>query len=255
MKTLKKTMVLSTLLVFLMNLSFAQDKQPTMFSVHTDNVKFNKMMQYEEAAKEMKDNCVKYNVQGASWTAISIEDGRYVYVTPINNMADLDKNAMGDLFEKMDKEAASAMFEKMDECYDSHSNHVVYYSDTLSYYPTSAGSDEGKNHREYHFLYYTPSNGKAMNEAMKGVKTLFESKNISNSYSVYHSGFGSEESYYMVSIAAKDDLEVAQYGQANDKILGDEGKAAFFKVISLTSRYNQVEGQIRPDLSYTPKKE
>ncbi len=57
----------------------------------------------------------------------------------------------------------------------------------------------------------------------------------------------------MVSIAAKDDLEVAQNGKVNDEAFGDEGKAAFFKVISLTSRYDQVEGKLRPDLSYYPK--
>ena len=254
MKNLKTGLIILALSVFTCNVSLSQDNQPTMFSVHTDNVNFDKMMQYEEAAKEMKDNCVKYDVQGANWTAISIEDGRYVYVTPIKSMADLDKNAMGDLFDKMDKDAAGAMFDKMNECYDSHSDSVVHYNESLSYHPESAGSNEGKNHREYHLLYYTPSNSNAMREAMQGVKTLFESKNITNSYSVYHSGFGSEESYYMVTIAAKDGLEIAQNGKINDEAFGDDGKAAFFKVISLTSKYDQVEGRVRPDLSYNPKK-
>ena len=255
MKTSKTTTVLAILLLFALNFSFAQDKQPTMFSVHTDNVRFDKMKQYEEVAKEMKDNCVKHDVQGANWTAVSIEDGRYVYVTPISSMADLDKNPMGDLFEKMDKDAASAMFDKMNECYDSHSNSIVHYIEDLSYHPESAGSNEGKNFREYHFIYYTPQNGKALYDAMMEVKELFKAKNINNGYSVYGSGFGNEESYLMVSIAANDDLEIAQNGKANNKAFGEEGDATFFKVISLASRYDQVNGRIRPDLSYAPKSE
>jgi len=252
MKTFKTRMVLAITLLLLMNLSHAQDSQPTMFSVHTDNVKFEKMMQYEETAKEMKDNCVKYNVQGASWTAISVEDGRYVYVTPINNMADLDKNPMGDLFEKMDKDAASAMFKKMNECYDSHSDNIVHYMPELSYNPESAGSGEGKNYREYHFLYYTPKNAKAIDEALQKVKTMFESKGITNAYQVYHSGFGSEESYYMISISAKDGMEIEKNSETNDKAFGEEGQATFFNVISLTNRYNRVSARVRPDLSYQP---
>ena len=255
MKLVKTRLFLLALALLTCTVNYAQD-QPTMFSVHTDNVRFDKMMQYEEVAKEMKDNCVKHNVQGSSWTAISVEDGRYVYVTPIANMADLDDNSFfSNLSEKMGKDATAAMFEKMNECYDSHSNAIVHYNTSLSYQPESAGSDEGKNYREYHFLYYPPRNSKAMKEAMQGVKKLFEDKGIKNAYSVYHSGFGSDEGYYMVSISGKDGLEIAQNGKANDEAFGQDGKAVFFKVIQLTSRYDQVEGRVRPDLSYSPKTE
>ena len=41
----------------------------------------------------------------------------------------------------------------------------------------------------------------------------------------------------------------------NDKILGEEGNTAFFDLIKLTSRYDQVEARLRPDLSYSPKKD
>ncbi len=255
MRTLTNGLLILALTVFTFNVTLAQDYDgPTMFSVHTDNVKFEKMMQYEESAKELKDNFVKYNIQDVNWTAISIEDGRYVYVSPIKSMADLDKNDMATLFEKMGKEEASAMFKKMNECYDSHSNNVVHYNPNLSYHPEGEIT-EGKNYREYHFLYYPPRNSTAMRDGMKAVKALFESKGIKSGYSVYHSGFGSEEGYYMVSISAKDDVEIAQNGKANDEAFGKDGEAVFFNVIQLTTRYDQVTGRVRPDLSYYPKKE
>ncbi len=252
MKLVKTRLFVLALALLTCTLNFAQD-QPTMFSVHTDNVRFDKMMQYEEVAKQMKENCVKHNVQGASWTAISVEDGRYVYVTPISSMADLDKNPMGNLAEKMGKDEMSKMFTKMNECYDSHSNAVVHLRTGLSYHPESAGSSDGKNFREYHFLYYPPRHSQAMYEAMQGVKKMFEDKGIKNAYSVYHSGFGSEESYYMVSISGSDSVEIAQNGKSNDEAFGEEGQAVFYQVIQLTSRYDQVQARVRPDLSYSPK--
>ena len=120
---------------------YAQDEQPTMFVVHVDNVNFNKIAQYEQLAKELKENCEKHNVQGVDWTAMSTEDARYYYVSPIKNMAELDENPMGELFEKMGEEEAGALFDKMDECYDSHGNSIVHYLPKLSYNPAAQGFD------------------------------------------------------------------------------------------------------------------
>ena len=259
MKQFKSGLLILVLALFTSNLSFAQEeekkeKASTMYSVHTDNVKFSMIGQYEEAAAQLKASCVKHNVQSASWTAVSIEDGRYVFVSEIENMADLDKDIFGDLFEKMGEEAAGAMFDKMNECYDSHSNSITHYIPALSYNPEGYSS-EGKNQREYHFLYYAPKDGGAMYEAMKAVKDMFAAKGVKNGYQVYHSGFGDEESYFMVSIAGEDDVAIAQGGKDNDAILGDAKGPTFYNVIKLTTRYDAVNGTIRPDLSYYPAKE
>ena len=92
MKFFKKGILFLALLVFVA--VSAQDSQPTMYHVHMDNVKFSKMQQYEEVAKEMNDALVEHNIQG-TWMAFSISDGRYVFSSPIEKMADLDKNPMG----------------------------------------------------------------------------------------------------------------------------------------------------------------
>ena len=255
MKSLTQIFKLLILVLFATNFTYGQEEQPsTMFNIHIDNVKFAMIPQYEAAAKEMKDNLVKHNIQDMSYTAISLADGRYVYSSSIKSMADLDNNPMASLFEKMGKEESAALFDKMDECYDSHSNSISHYIPALSYHPEGY-STEGKNAREYHFLYYAPKDGKAMGDAMEAVKDFFAAKGAKNGYSVIHSGFGNEESYFMVSIAGESDLDIAQGGHDNDELFGDEKGAVFFEVIKLATRYDMVKGNIRPDLSYSPKKE
>ncbi|OUS00013.1 hypothetical protein A9Q86_11255 [Flavobacteriales bacterium 33_180_T64] len=239
-------------MVLAVNFANAQDT-PTMYVVHTDNVNFNMIPQYEQLAKSLKENFDKHKIEGVSWTSITVEDGRYVYVSPIKNMAELDENPMAAIFDKMGNEAANKLFNDMDECYDSHSDAIVYHLTSLSYHPEGFSTD-GKNHREYHFLYYAPKDAKAMKEAMAEVKNLFKAKGVKNGYDVFHSGFGSDESYYMVSIAGTDDIAIAKGGKENDELLGDEKDAIFFNVIKLTTKYDQVEGEIRPDLSYYPSK-
>lgn len=59
----------------------------------------------------------------------------------------------------------------------------------------------------------------------------------------------------MVSVAGKSSLDIAQGGEDNDALLGEEKDATLFNVIKLTTRYDLVKGEIRPDLSYSPKKE
>ena len=146
------------------------------------------------------------------------------------------------------------MFDEMDECYDSHSDAVVHYIPELSYIPEGYNT-EGKYYREYHFLYYAPKNAKELNEAMKKVKEMYETKGIKSGYEVYHSGFGSDESYIMVAIAGTDGLAIETGGEENKKILGEEQDAALWEVIKLTTKYDQLEASVRPDLSYYPSKE
>ncbi len=251
MQLLNQALKLFVRVALIGNIAFAQEEQPTMFVVHTDYVNFDKMAQYEDLAKQLKDKCTEHAID-MDWLTVTSEDGRYMYVSAIENMAELDKNPMEPLYEKMGKEAAGELFGKMDECYDKHGNEIVHFVPELSHNPEGYSS-EGMNFREYHFLYYPPRHSQAMYEAMQGVKKMFEDKGIKNAYSVYHSGFGSEESYYMVSISGSDSVEIAQNGKSNDEAFGEEGQAVFYQVIQLTSRYDQVQARVRPDLSYSPK--
>ena len=153
MKTMriKTLVVLMTLAAFTMS---AQDSGFSMFWVHEDPVHPSKVSTYEEAAKELVENMKKYNVQGTSWISVNLSDFRYLYVTPIENMAALDSNGMAPLFEGMGQEAASAMFAKMNGCYDRHSDYILYLVNGLSYQPSGIDqTPEGQNYRKFFYLY------------------------------------------------------------------------------------------------------
>jgi len=238
--------------LFTINFTNAQEEQPTMFMVHTDYVKFEMMPKYEELSAKFKALCEEHDVKDINWTTISVEDGRYVYVVPIENMAELDKNHMKEMVEKVGEDKMDEMFNEFDQCYDTYRSEIVHLSKDLSHMPEGYSTVD-KNHREYHFLYYPPKNADAMKEAMTKVKEMYEAKGIKNGYEVYHSGFGSDGPYYMVAIAGSSEMSIAEGGEENDKLLGDEKDAVFWDVIKLTSKYDQVEADIRPDLSYNPE--
>ncbi|APX99980.1 hypothetical protein [Lacinutrix venerupis] len=250
-KNFKSNLMTLIALLFAFNITHSQD-EATMFVLHTDNVKFEKIPAYEKVAKELKDNFTKYNLKDNNWTTVNTQDGRYVYVTPIKNMAELDKNIMKGLTDKIGEEAVNTMLDSMDDCYDTHSDKIIHYIKDLSYEPEGY-TTAGKNYREYHFIYYAPKNAKKIKEAIANVKALYVKKGIKNGYTIFHSGFGNEKNYFMVSVAGKDKLEIAQIDKIEEKQLGEELDPTMFNVIALSTKYEKVEARVRPDLSYYPK--
>ncbi|WP_296313989.1 hypothetical protein [Winogradskyella sp. UBA3174] len=104
------------------------------------------------------------------------------------------------------------MFDAMNTYYDSHSDAIAYQIPKLSCSP-ERNSVVGKNHPEYHFIYYRPKHTTEMKDALAQVKAMFKTKGVKNGYDVYHSGFGSEESFNMVSICGGEELDIAQEGE------------------------------------------
>lgn len=250
MKTAKTTLVLALLLCFTFNVSQSQK----MFSVHQDNVKPSMIKEYEKVAKEFNEASIEHNVQAEWFTAVS-NDFKYFYISPIENFADIDKRPFADMAKAMGDKFGD-MFNRFDKCYDSHGDYIVVHDEKLSYMPDgSREAQEGQNYRKWFYMYYTPENAKKVREGMKAVKELFISKGSTNYYRVYRNGFGAMENYYMVSISAKDEVDGATQAKANEEVLGPDRWETFSKVINYISRMEEYSGEMRPDLSYSPKEE
>ncbi len=250
MKTIKTTFVLALILCFTINSAQAQQ----LFQIHQDNVKPSKVAEYEKIAKEFNEASTTHNLQ-ASWVTAMSNDFRYFYITPIENFAELDKRPFADMAKAMGDKFGD-MFNRFDKCYDSHGTYIMASDEELSYMPegkTTAPADE--NYRKWFYLYYTPKNAKKVREGMKAVKELYTSKGSKAYYRVYRNGFGSMESFYLVSVSAKDEIDSAQKGEANKEVLGPDRWETFNKVMNNISRMEEYSGKMRPDLSYSPKKD
>ncbi|NNC69452.1 MAG: hypothetical protein HKN90_01360 [Flavobacteriaceae bacterium] len=254
MKNLKSLVLLA--LVFLMvPVISAQEKKTQAFWIHEDHVMLSKTMDYEKVSKELVDNLKKHDIQDEKWLAASTSDNRYLFIGALNKMADLDRPLFGTLSSKMGKEGLGDLFNRMDKCYTKHVDYIIYLDNDLSYMPGGMTmTPEGQDYREFHYLHFKPGNAAAVKEQMKAVKKLFVDKDSKVHYRVYRSGFGASGDFYMVAIAAKDHLDMAQKGKTNDELLGEEGGKTFGALWSHLTKYKKYEGKMRPDLSYTPKK-
>lgn len=254
MKTKKATLLLAILLMFL-GVSYAQNSDNFQaYHVHEDQVKPPMLMQYENTAKALVEKMNAHNIKSTSWIAVNTDDNRYLYVTPIKNMADLDKRSLAPLREKMGGEAFTKLMSGFGPCYDKHGDYVVYLDKEISYMPTGFTlTPEGEDFRKLYYLHFAPRNASDMRKAMMAVKNMFETKKSALHYRVFRSGFGTMGSFYMVAVAAKDPIEMEQKGAANEKLLGEDAAAIFGKINSFSLKFEEYTAKMRPKLAYMPK--
>ena len=252
MKKEIKTTCLLVMMVVLSNFTFAQNQK---YTVYQDHVKPAMQAEYEKTTKEFIEECKKYNLQNADWRTASMSDGRYLYLSAIDKMADLDRNWFAPLEEKMGKENLQKYWDKFDKCYDKNGSYTMTLEKELSYMPTGVTMNtEGQDYRRYHFFYVLPPNSKKMAAKLKDIKALYEKKNAKENYRIYHSGYGVIGEYYLAVVSAKDEQSYAKTADENDALLGDDWLKLFGELLQLTDKYENISGKMRPDLSYVTKK-
>lgn len=258
MKTMKcRLFTFLIAFVFVGSMYAQEEKKSQMYVVHEDQVKPSMLMQYEKTSKMLADKMKEHNISSTSWLASVTDDFRYMWVTPIKSMADLDDNTWWtELSKAMGEDAFNEMMSGFGPCYDKHGDYVISMDKELTYMPSGiTQTPEGENYRKFYYIHHLPKDRGAMRTAMKGVKDLFANKKSAMNYRVYSNGFGNMDTFYMVAVSAKDAIDMEQKSLANDKLLGEEAQATFGKVMALATRFEEYTGNVRPDLSYKPKKD
>jgi Fe-S cluster assembly scaffold protein SufB len=254
MRRLKTGLTSLILLVLTGAIGFAQEESNTQaFWVHEDVVKPSKVVDYESICKELTDNMKKHNIQEISTIVTNTEDDRYLWVSPIANMAAIDKPIFTTLREKMGKETFSNMFNRMDECYDVEQDYVIHLDKSLSYMPEGiTQTPEGEDYRKFFYFHITPSNRAMVKKTMEAITNLFSSKGSKFYYRVYKSGFGTRGEFYMVAAAAKNPTDYSEKVAANNELLGDEWPKLYGELRSHLLKYEVFSGRMRPDMAYSP---
>lgn len=253
MRTQKTMLLLGIFLLSISNVTFAQETKNQAFYVHEDQVKPSMMGEYEKISKEFTEACKKHDLKDASWQVAATTTGRYLNISPIQNMAELDKNVMAPLAEKMGDEAFRDIFKRFNQCYDKHGDYIVYLNDELTYMPDGIDTaTEGQNYRKWHFLYVAPDNIQNLKGKLKELKALFTKKGSKEYYRIYHNGFGSMGDYYVAVLSAVDSEDYAKKSKENEALLGEEGKNLFAEMMKYVLKYEIETGEMRPELAYAP---
>ncbi len=247
-----KTIIIALAIVLTANLAKAQDNNLQSFWVHEDVVKPSMVASYEKVCKDLTANLKKHRIKGAGMIVTNTVDHRYLWVSPIASMADINYETFKTLSEKMGPGEMSAMFDEMDKSYDTEHDYVIVLDEELSYMPEGmTQTPEGQDYRKFHYFHYTPANEASVREKALAIKQLFDSKGSKVHYRTYKSGFGTRGSFYMVAIAAKNAVDYETKIAENNTLLGEKWGEVFGDFQSSLLQYEIVEGQMRPDMAYS----
>ncbi len=247
MKTIKNVLLLAIMAFFMPQKMNSQQ----MYHIHEDVVKPSMTMEYESVLKEILDITKDNPLEGINMLALQGYNNHYYYISPIASMGDLDKPGfVNQLAEKAGKEKISEIFSRMDKCYDIEHDYILLLDNNLSYMPDGiTQTPQGENYREQYKIYIAPSKRAIVREKMQAVKNLYMEKQSKMHYRVYKSGFGTESEFYIVSIAAKDEMDMATKSEENRKLLGEEGQKVMYELFENVLEIEEIEGVMRPDLA------
>lgn len=224
------------------------------FWVHEDQVKPSMYKEYEAVTKDFIAASQKHDLKDANWTTARQDGGIYLNISPISNMADLDKNPLAPLAEKMGEDNFRDIFNRFDKCYDVHRNYIVHLITDLSYMPNGLTTNTpGEDYRKWHYFHVTPQNVANLRNKMKEIKALYEKTGANQHYRVYRNGFGTDGDYYLVVISAKDAQSYDKTSNETDVLLGAEGEKLFDEMMQYVHKYESRTGSMRPDLGYAAK--
>ncbi|MFT5436180.1 MAG: hypothetical protein ACI840_000823 [Ulvibacter sp.] len=254
MKTRNFTLLILVLFVLHPFSQQAQDDSNSQaYWVHEDPVYPSKVSDFEEYSSTLVENCKKYGIKEANWFTISTDDLKYFSISPIENMADLDKSRFSLLRDKMGDAEFNELFNNFDNCYDAHTDYIIHLDKDLSYSPNGVMTpQDGMEYRRMQFYYSTPQNFQKVLDVAKRFKELYAKKKSSETYRLYRSGFGAAGQFIIVAISAKSYEDYERIFKENQSLLGEERDPLFDELLQNIIKVETLNGYMRSDLSYKP---
>lgn len=254
MKTIKLLGILLMCGMFTFNMQSQDEARYQRYLIHMDPVKASMQAEYEKTASKFVKMC-KDNEYAHHWMTLATENNEYHYISPMKNFAELDENQMASLREKVGEEEFKKVFDDFDKCYDKHSNYVLTLDKELSYMPDGVKTTiEGENYRENTKYYFAPADADKALEVAKAFKKFYSDNNIGMHYRLYRSGFGTDGTYFLVAVAAKDAMDMERKRLAAREAMGPEVKELYANLNKVLLKTETMRGWMRPDLSYAAPK-
>jgi len=247
-----KFILIATLFISTVERSFAQeDPNAQLLLIHEDDVIVSKTSEYMEASQGFVNLMSENNFAGTTFTAFRMDDYTFMYVSPIENMAQLDDNQWAGLSEKVGKDKFETVMSAFDGTYDTHRDFIAVYHPDLSYKPEQL-QEEGNNYREWMYLYYNQAHQDKVMDMAKEWKKLYTDNNIPAGYTIYSNGLGHEGPVLVVHSWAKNPTDHAQGMEKRNESMGDKASALWERTEALAYKIVTKTGWLVPDISYNP---
>ena len=218
-----------------------------MLMIHVDHVMTSKTVEYEAASKAFNDAAKEQGIENIDTWTHSQSNGDYMFVSPIDKMADLDESPFSAMKEKMGEDAWKELYSKFNGTYLEHESFIVNHHPKYSYKMDQLG--KSGDYRVWTYMYFEDQYWGEMIEATTKWKKLYEEKGIESGFGIYTNGFGYPGPVLVVLEWAHGPAEYYEREAKKRAALGEDGKKLWGETMQYIYDHKVVDGWFRPELS------
>ncbi len=227
-----------------------QNDKDQMFAVYTYDVMPEKVKAEEVFVKEMKAKFKENKVEGPTWSTAVTNTNTFMYIVPIENMAQLDENPWEPIIKKMGKENWKKFTDKAKGHESSSSSAVSVLDSELSYMPEGLDpTTEGKDFRAWNIFHIKPGQYDEAKAVAKKIKEVYAAKKSKFHYRIYHNTFGGDGNTMVVVSSHKNMGDYYQNAEAARSLVQKDVEKLYDELLTHVAKQDRMYGNMRPDLS------
>jgi hypothetical protein len=228
----------------------AQDA-PSFVSVLSVHAKLGSQATYEAGLAELWKAFKTAGVSAPIFASTSVEEpGTYIFVLPVASWAEFGAQS-----EKVQRAYASipAAMQKVDATVASWDQEMWVARPDLSYRPAKPRlPDSEMGFSRIAFLYAQPSQGAALEDALKKATAMRKKHDLGTFTEVYQLAMGSDGPAFAIVLGGKDQVDFYTQNAKEVATMGAEFQAYLQSTGALLRRVEFASSLLRPDLSFTP---
>ena len=257
MRTAKLFSMFAGVMFICAQLLIAQDvPKDQLFMVREEVARVDMWDKYESTSKQWVEMMTEGGLDLPYVRASQQDDAHYLYLIPINSYADIDKfqGIFGSAIEKAGKDKWAKFLVENESTIVTHKDFVVRWSAEYSYVPQKPRLTRDESpFIHWMYFHYKLENRKEVMEVLKEWKKLYESKNISNGYSIWLVEMGLDNDMIVLTEYFKDGADFYSAQKEDNALMEAEATALWNKMAPLLVDVKNKYGNRRPDLSYIKK--
>jgi hypothetical protein len=250
MKTITYAIAICLLATLIPFQTQGQNDNDQMFAIYTYEIKPEKVKAEEAFVKEMKAKFKQYNVESPTWSTAVTNTNSFMYIVPIENMAQLDDNPWGPIIKKMGEDNWKKFTDKAKGHESSSSSSVSVLDSELSYMPEGLDpTTEGQDFRAWNIFHIKPGKYDEAKAVAKKIREVYAANKSKFYYRVYHNRFGGDGNTMVIVSSHRNMGDYYQNVEAARSLVQKDIEKLYDELLTYVVKQNRVYGNMRPDLS------
>lgn len=231
--------------------AFAQDMEPTWYTIFADHVAISDQAAFDEAGRDFARLFIEKGVKDVAWVTITGAELGYTYAIPGYGPADMGRmNAAWGAAMTAAGDEGARISAKSDALVESREMYYLLLRPDLSYNPGAVAFKADEPYRHYVQFRVHAAKTAEFEASAKAWAKAYADHGVERGFRVYQYITGSDLPMYLLVENARDEVHHETLSAQIDNALGADQEPLMKQTGATLRSVREMEGWVRPDLSY-----